>query len=526
MTTDITRLHISPLTPALLDTVLTPPLRAITTEISFHTIQTFPEKSYGYISLPVMEAEKLKQKLNGSILKGEKLKVQVARPQGRRNVEETDATLETKSNPERVSKKRKAEDGVIAGYELPMDRQVKRGWTATPSAKKEERQRKANKNKDKNEKRSKGQAKSKYTENAECLFRTKTPPNRPVDSIDNKKHQRPKKSKSKNEVLVHEFSKSVTHPSFVRSGEEVKRFTTRFAEGQGWIDDMGNVKEPASETIAKRTYQPGQRDGGMKTHKSLDKKLAKKNNDTPITKEEPPDEVGGESESDWTSSSSISDDTSSVGSEFQESVSSDTSDDEDLLESSLDGTKEDKETLRPESDATAAIASANIESHPTASRVEMHPLEALFKRPGLSEKNKPTLEINTQFTFFGGNGEEDQDGRGTAIDPQTPFSKRDFQIRGMRSAAPTPDTALPSRAMFWPSEDENDDEEAEDTSIENEAPKPHTRSTSQKPAESEFTKWFWDHRGENNRAWKRRRREVAKEKRQRDNRRKGMKGRS
>ena len=515
MTPDITRLHISPLTPPLLDTVLAPPLRTIATEISFHTIQTFPESSYGYISLPVMEAEKLKQKLNGSILKGEKLKVQIARPKSSRNVKETGTTLEIKSKLERASKKRKAEDGVIPGYELPRGRQVKRGWTATPSAKKEERQRNATKNKDKNEKRSKGQGKSKYTENAECLFRTKTPPNRPVDSVDNKKHKK-SKNKSKNEVLVHEFSKSATHPSFVRSVKEGESFTNRFVEGQGWIDDMGNIKEPVSETITKQT-QPEQRDSGMK------KKPAKRNNNTLVTKEESPDEAGGESESDWTSSSSISDDKGSVGSE---NASSDTSDDEDHLESSSDGAKQDKETLKPESDVASPITPVNLESRPAPSKVEIHPLEALFKRPGLSDKSKPTLEINTQFTFFGGNGEEDEEDRGTTIDPQTPFTKRDFQIRGMRSAAPTPDTALPNHAMFWSPED--DGEEGGDTNFhpEDATPKSLAESTLQKPAESEFTKWFWDHRGENNRAWKRRKREAAKETRQRENRRKGMKGKS
>ena len=60
--------------------------------------------------------------------------------------------------------------------------------------------------------------------------------------------------------------------------------------------------------------------------------------------------------------------------------------------------------------------------------------------------------------------------------------------------------------------DEDDDQEdatagkAEDTS---------TGSKDEKP-ESEFSKWFWEHRGETNRAWKRRRREAAKEKRQKD----------
>ena len=36
--------------------------------------------------------------------------------------------------------------------------------------------------------------------------------------------------------------------------------------------------------------------------------------------------------------------------------------------------------------------------------------------------------------------------------------------------------------------------------------------------ESDFAKFFWEQRGENNRTWKRRAREAKKEKRQRENR--------
>jgi hypothetical protein len=36
--------------------------------------------------------------------------------------------------------------------------------------------------------------------------------------------------------------------------------------------------------------------------------------------------------------------------------------------------------------------------------------------------------------------------------------------------------------------------------------------------ESEFQKWFWENRGNVNRAWKKRKRTVAKDKRQRESR--------
>jgi len=39
--------------------------------------------------------------------------------------------------------------------------------------------------------------------------------------------------------------------------------------------------------------------------------------------------------------------------------------------------------------------------------------------------------------------------------------------------------------------------------------------------ESPFAKWFWENRGENNRTWKRMRREAMRDKRKRENRRIG-----
>lgn len=40
-------------------------------------------------------------------------------------------------------------------------------------------------------------------------------------------------------------------------------------------------------------------------------------------------------------------------------------------------------------------------------------------------------------------------------------------------------------------------------------------------ATSDFQKWFWENRGEVNRGWKKRRKVVSKEKRQRENRKRG-----
>jgi hypothetical protein len=105
----------------------------------------------------------------------------------------------------------------------------------------------------------------------------------------------------------------------------------------------------------------------------------------------------------------------------------------------------------------------------------------------------------------------------------------------MRSAAPTPDTAHPLKGhLSWPAQDE--DEEEYGVAIQHSSP---TRKgdvvakASKTEAEGEqkgkeetdpsqdFQKWFYEHRGDTNRAWKKRRKEVKKEVRQRENRKRG-----
>jgi hypothetical protein len=136
----------------------------------------------------------------------------------------------------------------------------------------------------------------------------------------------------------------------------------------------------------------------------------------------------------------------------------------------------------------------------------------------------PAEDKNAGFSFFGGGDIESEDE--ASAEPQTPFTpftKRDLQDRGLRSAAPTPDTSLINRRMNW--EEEEDDEMEDDAAID--TPVSKSRSTKlDTKEETEFTKWFWENRGDNNRAWKKRRRDAAKEQRQRENRKKGIKGKS
>lgn len=503
MTTATTRLHITPLTPDLLPSVLPASLQSSATDISFHTLPTFPENNYGYVSLPTMEADKIKKKLHGSILKGKKFKVETARPEKKRDRDENDPGdgEPDSSSKKKSSKKRRAENGVLNGQELPEGRKVKRAWTESAEGKQERR--KEEKKQRKEEKKAKAQVKSKYSEKDECLFRTQVPPNK-SSIVDEKQDKKLKKKKPAKEVVVHEFENTVTHPSFLRSGTEGTAPAATFEEGKGWLDDSGNVKEAASDRIKSSQYKPGQVPGAKEKKKSKSQKSAKKSK--PVEKEE------SESE-DWTSSSGSSSDDSDSESEGSALGSSDKSHEQ----------TEDKHNENQQSHSKTTSLDQDESSVETSEQpsTEVHPLESIFKRPAPdSSENKPAAEPNASFSFFGNDDIESDEEPTGPVEPHTPFGKKDLENREQRSAAPTPDTGLVGRTINW------NDSEADAMDDESSIDTPASGKTGAGGEETGFAKWFWENRGDNNRAWKRRRREVAKEERQRENRRKGMKGRS
>lgn len=547
--TTTTRLHITPLTPELLPSVLPTSIQPAATEISFHCIPTFPEKNYGYVTLPTMEAEKIRKKLNGSILKGKKFKVEVARPQKKRR-SEGDAAPQSKAATEKTAKKRKTDNDFIEGYELPPDRQVKRGWTESATVKNERRksEKQMKKKKGKGEKEAKVQAKSKYTEKAECLFRTKVPPNRASSADPDHSGEKRRKKKSSQETVVHEFSKTVTYPSFLRSDGEGSKCTATFEEGKGWLDDSGNIIEPINTCIKKDNYRPGQLAGAKEKKKSAKispKQLASsaRKSEGIISPSEKEKTANSENDSDdWTSSSGLTLPDEDNGHSDSDSNMSSSSDESSISSSSEESherpQKYESETPREVANATNATSGeTDVSVVPSQPREEtnqlpfenVHPLEALFKHPAQDSSESRPAEANTQFSFFG-NGADIEDDESEPepepqpVEPQTPFTKKDIQLRGIRSAAPTPDTALASRIKWNSSDDTDDGEDSGDNETTDSKHKPNTPVLNKD--ESEFSKWFWEHRGENNRAWKRRRREVAKEQRQKENRRTGMKGKS
>ncbi|MCJ1355691.1 MAG: hypothetical protein MMC33_005683 [Icmadophila ericetorum] len=577
---DRVRLHISPLTPELLPVVLPPSVLVSASDVSYHALQTFPERNYGYVELPAAEAQKLKKKLHGAILRGSKMKIEEARPKrkGKAATEDADGTEpEVEKKSATRPKKRKREEGVLSGFELPGERKVKRGWTEPIAPAKATKSKKAEKGR-KGEKEKKRKVEpSKFTDGPECLFKTKVPPNAAeipkVTPTTEEKVQKKKGKGMAGETVIHEFSGTTKHPSFLRGSKnsEGKKTASNYVDGKGWVDQDGNVVEEGPKSRRPQRKQPTSEvpmKEASKASKSRPKKpVAILKDGSPIT----PD----------SSSESVSDseDTSSSGTSSSEDE--DESDDESDEESATSVSNNIKSAAplripirdstpagntpieKPASPSTSpsineldkdtpdspALTAAAQESKRERER-EIHPLEALFKKPKAqpSSSKKPNLEVRTSFSFFDPDAEDAEDS-GDIVHPalpQTPFTQRDYLSRRQRSAAPTPDTAAPSKIGFGPlwrgvggegdsSEHDEDDgegqeeyEKAKKSSVgknrEGSSPGPSGEGKDASGGgggppsqQSDFAKWFWEHRGETNRAWKRRKREAAKEKRHKEN---------
>ncbi|KAL9008209.1 MAG: hypothetical protein Q9173_006644 [Seirophora scorigena] len=518
---EVQRLYVSPLDPQLLHTVLSGSLCDSARNVSYHTLQTFPERRYGYVELPILEADRLRKKLHGLILQGERMKVEKARPEKtlKGPCGSDDTGTEERPRQRRRSTGHKKENEVLAGVELPTNRKIKRGWIEPSSTKIKEPTRK-NKAKVKE-----NPAKlSAHIDGPECLFKTTVPPNavhlNPSESIKPKKRKR---GESERKVVIHEFEKTIKHPSFIRGETSAKqtKLASSYVEGRGWVDDGGNVIEAEKES--QRT-----RSGDSKT--TLDTKGAagsqeshvKRNTASASSRAKP---ARGEKPTvaDYTSSSG----SSSSGSEDVDLIQgqqNQASSGEDSDQKTSDKAKNDITT-----DQVRALSITRSSPTPPPEPVkEVHPLEMLFKRPKSAASQtpqKPSLEVKTGFSFF--EADEEPNGTAPSVVPQTPYTQQDFQERRLRSAAPTPDTAAPSKTTFgrlWPQDsgrggrasDEGEDD-AESTPITSRNAVEDQAEDAAK--ESDFAKWFYEHRGETNRAWKRRRREAAKEKRQKENKR-------
>lgn len=686
-----TRLHIAPFNSSLYSTIIAPRLQPLATGLSYHKTQTDINGGFGYVELPKLEADKLRQKLNGAVLRGAKMKVEVAKPEKRKRVieenriaaeEEAAAEAEEEGKPKKKKvKKSKRKDGESKGFELPEEREVKRGWTEDPKmARTTARHEKEDEDKKPAERKRK-QEKSKFTAGKEVLFKTQLPEKAiGIAAEQAKKEKKDKKEKKlkdrtgrKEAVVIHEFEKNVQFPSFLRAEKTgTGKVAHEFVEGKGWVDEDGEVVEVIDVKAKREDRLAGMPQNLVKPINASDsegedevkpKKKERKEKktkeivwggDDDEAKEEDAkkkeelaridrllDDEGSESEENIKDAASEPDsDEEDVEAGAEAVIESDQSDqaeqveDEDMIdaeeaqssddegetviektpashesakadetmavdspkqpsdkseESSDESEEEEDEESSDDDDASEVSESTPRPAAPTVStptpeedlpQKEIHPLEALYKRPKSNNTpNKPT-PIKTGFSFgFGGDNDNDSDDNGSIMDtreggPQTPYSNYDSRGRRSRSAAPTPDTAaIGKRFSFslgrgeggYDGYDEEEEEYYDDdmAAINEPAYVPSARNNNQynnswedqqqqqkqagydskdaagakekkgpPPAdltdakdgeESGFAKWFWENRGDSNRGWKKRRREVLKVGRQRENRRVGRK---
>ncbi|KAK4187071.1 hypothetical protein QBC35DRAFT_499755 [Podospora australis] len=561
------RLHVTPLDADLLQVLLSSAVLPKARNISYHSLQTFPDKRYGFVELPNEDAEKIKKKFHGSILRGVKIRIERARPSRipaplgdeamAKDKAQEGSAKRSKDEKDRSKKRKRAAAEEISGIVLENDRKVKRGWTTADEprekrSKKDKTEKKEDK-KDKKEKRK--QERSKYTDHAECLVKTILPANAVPDAGGDAASSKKKKGKAR-EVVVHEFERTTKYPTFLKTTvpSGPPKPPLGFVDGKGWVDEDGNIVEVVKTRPPPATFK------------------------TPATKKKVSEEIKAASEEDDSDSSSSSSDSSSGSGE------PDSSEDDSNSPAPVGKTtpppppmplsqpgpspvqqrqpspspsplvNNSPDVSRPKSSGSAKNLAIKIPPTTPSEPKVVHPLEALYKRSqqaGDGAAAGSGSEQQQAFSFFGQGDdvESDEEFGANATDgsklqvPMTPFTRQDFESRGIRSAAPTPDTAHPKAGRFKPWEDD-DDEDMDDAAADEEMATPGDlddggdgdgdedgeqsvsrlgamsqagEADGNKPT-SDFQKWFWENRGDLNRSWKKRRKTASKEKRYRENR--------
>ena len=545
------RLHISPLDSDLLKVVVPAAVLPKARNVSFHTIETFPERRYGFVDLPSADAEKLRKKFHGSTLRGSKMRVEKAKPEKRHepsvDEEETGKKRKKKSSEDKEErKKRKRDYNAVEGVMLPEDRKVKRGWTITSEEAKHEKRK--SKSKDKTEKKGR-KVKSKYTDKEECLMKTVLPANAPTAAeVVAKNSKKKKKGKAKREVVVHEFENTSKFPSFLRASSDAAP-AKPVSTGQTWPGvsnaTTGEVAKPVvvEKPVEKPAEKPEEDAQSTSSEESDSDSDSDSDGAQPTEASEAKPDADDSDEDDSESESASATSEKNVEGKDAKMLDSDDSESESASTTSQkngekgDVTMSSPVSARPRSSSSARNLSIQIPpSTPAAASKEVHPLEALYKKSKDADNVQSTPAAAEPFSFFGGGADSEEDDEEEDLParssqpPMTPFTKQDFDQRNIRSAAPTPDTAHPSRTrMFW-APNGGDDLQEED---EEEQPEPSPRRPVQNEeagAEagdkedkevSDFHSWFYENRRELNRSWMDRRRTAKKERRQRDNRAKG-----
>ncbi|KAL3956258.1 hypothetical protein ACCO45_009104 [Purpureocillium lilacinum] len=477
------RLHITPLDSELFNIIIPASVLPAARNVSYHTIDTFPEKRYGFVELPETHAEKLKKKLNGSVLRGSKIRIEKARPAKQMEPPApTEMPVKKRKKPAdglEAPKKRKRDVDVVEGVTL-RDRKVKRGWTESVEEKKKNKKNKDKESRDKAEKRKR--PKSKYTDQEECLLKVKMPPNA-MANLPQEAHKKKRKRGNTREVTVHEFEKTTKFPSFLKTSD-------------------GNVVEEV-KVKAKRT---------LANAPAAKQKAVEAEQETGSEEDDDDDSTSS------SGSSSEEDDDSEVGVPGKNQESTSDLDPKARLKSGSSSEAPSDSGSEDEDDSPRRTGD-DREAHPGNAGDFSQDRNPLYKRHKPADDTAEAPSAAEPFSFFSGGNDEDieeeeeQDHQGDrpAAIPMTPFTKQDFERRNIRSAAPTPDTAHPSRAKnFWaPAED---DEELEDIADGDEDE--HAAGPTEK---SDFQTWFWENRGDLNRSWMTRRKMASKEKRHREN---------
>lgn len=513
------RLHITPFNPDIYDRVVSSAAKAVASGISYHAVQTQPERGFGYVELPKDEADKLKKKMHGTTLKGTKVRVEEAKPEKKRKAERDETEDErTERKKAKKAKKARREEGVIPGYELEDGRHVKRGWSE--------------------EKHRSGDKKSK--DGKKMRFKTSVPPNAmPLgDEKDENKKSKSKDKKAKKESkdgekkshktqkVVEEFGKK---KPVIIAAEGDSKGALQYMEGKGWVNEEGEIVE--AEPLSVKRQRAKEEALRVSEEARRAREEASQAQAMEVDGQDNQSEAAASSDDDEASAEDASDSVSSASEDESEGDASKIVGHAKQSSSDTAAAISGKAGDGPSEVATEQAYTGKLATPVPEPAREVHPLEALYKRAQQTapDEGKPKPPpIDTSFSFFNPDDIEEDENEvdaAPALPPQTPHTKQDLEWRALRSAAPTPDTAgLGKRFRFAMdnatgvgSEDDEDEEMADDV------PKyPATAGAAddgENKEESDFRKWFYEHRGDNNRAWKKQRKEAKKQQRQRENRR-------
>lgn len=487
---DYVRLHITPLDRELLAMAVPAAVLPSARNVSFHTVETFPEKRFGFVDLPRADADRLRKRLHGAVLRGSKLRIEPARPEARIEPARDAPALGEKRpgrghGPERAKRPRWDPD-VLQGVTLK-NRKVKRGWTESAEAKRKHRTSKdRDKDKDKDkDRRGRSRAKSKYTDKEECLLKVKLPPNAAGNLPREDAPRKSGRKSGRRELTVHEFERTTQFPSFLRhaAAETTAKPATGFVEGKGWVDEDGNVVE----AVAARARAAGARGRNASAEGESDDSTSSSGtsseDEDEDEEEKDAEEQDEEAPTERRPAMGRGDDGPPAGPRPPQGAAHATT-----TRSAPRPSASPRPSPRPPGGTTPAAP-----PQPAPKPPAVHPLEALYKRPPRAEP----------FSFFGGAARD-------TPPPETPFARRDPERRGVRSAALGRD---------------EDDDDADDDGIGNDDDdddgggdgEPRHGVEAQAPDRSDFQAWFWDNRRDLNRSWMARRKTAAKERRHREN---------